>query len=92
MNFSVEDSITRFCGKFCKTNNYIDCDKVEKGIDSIVFKATKQNSGKVIWFKIIAERDYKKYQEEWNIVSLLRKFYCLICLKYNFCLGKVISL
>jgi hypothetical protein len=74
MNKPVEQSIGSICKTFCSENNYIDCKEVGKGAHSIVFEATEQNSGKTVCFKIIPEKDYNQSPEEWNIVSLLRKF------------------
>jgi hypothetical protein len=74
MNKSVQQSIISISQTFCKDKNYIDCKEIGGGTHSIIFKAIEQNSGKTICFKIIPEKEYNQNPEEWNIVSLLRKF------------------
>jgi serine/threonine protein kinase len=74
MSVFVQHSIKSICLTFCKDKNYIDCKEIGRGTHSIVFKASEQNSGKGVCFKIIPEKEYNQSPEEWNIVSLLRKF------------------
>jgi predicted Ser/Thr protein kinase len=79
MNKSLEQSIKSICQTFCKDKNYIGCKEIGRGTHSIVFNAGEKNSGKTILFKIIPEKEYNLNPEEWNILSLLRKFsLCLL--------------
>jgi hypothetical protein len=74
MNASLQQSINTICQTFCEDFGCIDCVEVGKGMHSIVFKATKKDSGKEMCLKIIPELEFNKNREEWNITKLLKKF------------------
>jgi hypothetical protein len=78
MNSLTEKSIESFCKTFCQNNNYCDCVEIGRGAHSIVFKVFKEKLGETICFKIIPQKDYKESPEEWNIISLLRKFILIV--------------
>jgi hypothetical protein len=75
INSSLENSINETCQIFCKEYDYDDCAEIEKGMNSLTFKANDKKTRNLICFKIIPETEFNKNKEEWNILKLLRKFY-----------------